>query len=199
MMGKPPQFWLLVAFFMVVLPIASRLMPDSDDSRRVQLVELFRLPADVEFVAFRSPYLRGGEQELEGVVQFTPAQWEAYVGTLDTPSAWDPRGFTHGGATVLATPPPEALQWREGAYAWIKDDFASFWVGWGFVQNKELQGKPGAGSARAWRSLCWAVLGEGFEQTVAPCRDYKHAPKGLQFYVRATLEQESRRLFMYVR
>src|SRR5690606_30750466 len=82
MMGRSPRFWLLFAFFLVALPVVSRLLPDSDDTRSVRLVELFRLPADAEFVSFRSPYLRGGGEELEGVVQFTPAQWDAYVRTL---------------------------------------------------------------------------------------------------------------------
>jgi hypothetical protein len=53
--------------------------------------------------------------------------------------------------------------------------------------------------ARAARSLCWAVLGDGEAQRVVSCREHKHNPDGLRFYVRAKLEEENKRLFAIIR
>lgn len=199
MMGKSPRYWLgLVAVGIVAVTVAWCL-PDSYEQHRVELVELFNLPEDVELVSFRSPYRRGGLQNIEGVAQFSPEQWDAYVGALGDESAWNPVGFTYRRTTVTADPAPGALRWYDRHDAVIKDGFASFWVRWGFDQREEHQGKPDVTQAPAWRTLCWVVLERDSQQTVEPCRDYRHSPNGRRFYVRALLDRENRQLFMFVR
>lgn len=189
----------MVAVVMAAGMVYTTMKPDGYEEHRTELMELFNLPDNAEFVDFRSPYGRGGLQFIEGVVQFTPDQWATYTATLDHSTTWNPKGFTYREHTVTAEPDADAIRWHDGEYAWIGDGYAAFWLNWGFGQSKALQGKPSVGHAKAWKSFCWVVVHDADGQNVESCRDYKHGPKGRKFYVRAKLERENHRLFMYVR
>jgi hypothetical protein len=47
--------------------------------------------------------------------------------------------------------------------------------------------------------VCWIALEQAGRQTVEPCSAYKHSPPGRQFYTRAMLDEEHRRLFVHIR
>ncbi|MFK7931676.1 MAG: hypothetical protein AB8H79_26085 [Myxococcota bacterium] len=192
--------WIMVPVFMVAGLIYVRLIPDSYDVHKEEVVELFHLPPDAEFVAFRSPYRRGILGDIEAVVQFPEESWQPYIATLDDPSAWPKVPFRFRDIEVTAPRDAESLRWWEGEQAWIMDrEYASFWIGWGFIQRKEHGDLPSVNASPAWKSQCWVVIEQGGVQRTEPCRNYKHGPPGRKFYVRSKLEKENRRLFVYIR
>lgn len=188
----------MAALFIVGGMAYTLLKPDGYAEHRAQLVDIFNLPEDANFVMFRSPYRRGLNY-VEGIVAFDADQWESYVDVIDDRSAWDPTGFEHRGTEITARRTLAATRWYDGEYAWINDEYAAFWVNWGFGHRDEDADYPVIWDAPASRSFCLAILETNGEQRMEPCRNYKHTPPGLKWYIRGKLSEQERLLYMYLR
>ena len=207
-MGRSPRFWVMVAFFVVVGPLLARWEPAVPEERRALLVEQFHLPDDVAFVGLKNHTNKGWASSIDGIVQFTPAQFAAYEAALDDPTVWKHTPFEYRGVRADAEPEPDALKWWPGSMAILTGEMALFWVNWGHIH-----GQPPDGGTDVWvkgprRSFCFAVMGERYGNRVVPCNTLPaNGSKTTRFaqgqrpelYVRGLLDLTERRLFMYVK
>jgi hypothetical protein len=190
--------FVIAGVFALGIAIVSSVLPDGSDERRAELAAIFNVPEDATWTAFDAATGRYGLRFTEAVITFTPEQWDAYVAKLDQPSAWDPSGRTFNGLELPDRVATGALTWHDAQWAWIVEEFACFWVNWGNLQTKEIDGKPDVWKTRSWRSFCWALIDDG-EPRIVPCRGIKHTPKGLKLYARGMLDKDNRRLFAFIR
>lgn len=182
-----------IAGLVIILAVAFR--RDSYEEHRQLVIEQFHLPAEVEFAAFRSEYNRNTGESIEAIVQFSPEEYHDFVASLHDRAVWTGTSFEFDGKVIDGRPTRGAFRWSEGDRAIIGPAHVVRWVRWGFIHDKEHEGKPGIWDIGRHKSLCFAVAGEG--QRIDACTafgddEYK------SFYVRATLDQEGQRLFVHV-
>jgi hypothetical protein len=151
----------------------------------------FHLPPDVALAEIavdrkkRAPF----PADIEGVAQFSSAQFRDYLARLDDPDLWRPQPFRYDGVTFGGAYSPNALLW--------KDLQGARQLAWGHLSERRAR------MARSGRLLCFAV--QHFDvQEAAPslrggaCSEIDgKAPKTV--YVQGLIDYEARTLHMLVR
>ena len=113
--------WFILAVIICgIAVISSTLMKNNRAAKIDSLREQFLLPADIEFLDFRTRGASNDRISIRAAVKFTPQQWQDYLTKLYDPSLWQPAPLR------LAAPIPipfkkEGFHWKgdiiDGDYA----------------------------------------------------------------------------------
>ncbi len=163
-----------------------------DEGSRQLLVNLFHVPPGAEWVAFDASATRGDE-EVEGIVQLSPAEYDAYVASLGDPAVWRFVPFEFDEKLVAAPPTEPALRWLPGDGAFLRDGMRR--DRWNFDQMKMPGGQPGVYQVKNYRSFCLGAAGP--KQEMMPCTAVP-PDGGPHTRVQGLLDDDDHRLFMYV-
>lgn len=83
-------------------------------SARMEILrEQFHLPGDVAVSEFHDGGTKTRRPQIEGVANFTEAQYRAYEHSLDDPDVWRPTPLRYGGAALDGDYASDALRWRD--------------------------------------------------------------------------------------
>ena len=108
----------------------------SGDSAKSKLRKHFRLSEEITFLEIRYPR-RGTANHLEGMVQFTKAQFETFRASLADRNLWKPTSFETSLLTTIGPFSYDALEWKELP----KPSFAGARrVRWGNLSREEARG-----------------------------------------------------------
>lgn len=108
------QDWKSVLMFLGGLVAVVWLLSDGERSSRAEeiLRTQFHIPESAEFTKSRHPR-KGSAYRIEGIVEFTEAQYAAYISKLDDPEIWKAQSYTFGWTTIDPPFAPGALAWNE--------------------------------------------------------------------------------------
>ncbi|MGF1650874.1 MAG: hypothetical protein ACFCUN_10520 [Hyphomicrobiaceae bacterium] len=97
----------------------------------------FHIPPGVEFTRSEAP-TRGTARQIEAFIEFSEAEYAAYLATLNDPAVWKPQRTAVN--RIIAEPPfsPRALRWENGPY---RGFVGSKWSGptWGNLSRERVQ------------------------------------------------------------
>lgn len=108
---KDPGLLLKVGIGMVLFSLAWDWTGRSSTSERI-LQDAFRIPHGVEFSQSRHPR-RGAAQDVEGIVEFSKADYQAYIARMNNPKYWTPRQVSTGRKSAEPPFSPRALMWEK--------------------------------------------------------------------------------------
>lgn len=198
MMGRDPKYWLMVGFFMVAGLIWVQFRPQSREGHRIIAEQLFHLPDAAHFTMFRSGEGDWGSEYIEGVVQFTPSQFDTYIAGLDDPAVWGLVPFEFNDLIAIAEPMPDAMRWWPADGAILRGENVASWAGWGWGHSENNLGDDSVGKVGEHLSFCYGISGLDRDQIIAPCTHFERFTRPA-VYVRGMIDVEGKRLFLYVR
>lgn len=165
-----PLHLLFAGFFIGAIIFASSFY--STSTAKTKLKKHFRLPEEISFLDFRRPR-RASANKLEGIVQFTNAQFDAYRANLADRNQWKPTSFETSLLTNIGPFSYRALEWQKLP----KPPFAgSRRVRWGNLSREEAR------EIRHGQFLCLA---------------YRNAPDKRQSKLRRLTPKKVKRLRKY--
>lgn len=211
-MAKNLGIWMALGMLVFAGMLASRFLDTSlsQDEYKAILKQQFHLPEDIGFASFLKSDAARHSTGIEGIVQFTPLQFEAYAATLDDPNVWRHTPFRYREKVAGPLAQPGALRWQPHSEAFLTKDqsMALFWLRWGRSHGKPDDGGTPINGAKPWRSFCFAVTQPALDSRVVACNDLPANGSSTTlfgpgqrpaFYVRGLLDRDARRLYMYVR
>jgi hypothetical protein len=184
-MGRDWKYWAMVAGFGALGMAWVVFQPDVYQAHVDVLTEQFHLPEDVEFEVLASDH--GGRH----VVQFTPGQYNNYVRSFDDAQLWSMGELEWYGVEVEAAASSRAMTWWDTNEAFHDGTSFPSYLHWGHAMGDAVW------DVEPSHSFCFAVVGEGAEQSVYQCGDYQDRPWP-EFYVRGIIDPEGQRLFAYI-
>ncbi len=107
--SKPHNLLLVVSFFGVVIFVIPNY---SDNAAKTRLRGQFHLSKNTTFLEFRRPR-RASANKLEGIVQFTEAQFDDYRANLSNKNLWKPVSFGSDSVPVDGPFSYHALDWQK--------------------------------------------------------------------------------------
>ena len=183
------QWFGILAVAALLLTLAAIGAPSAAEKELLR--SQFHLPPDVALAEIAVDRKKHAPfpADIEGVAQFSSAQFRDYLARLDDPDVWRPQPFRYDGVTFGGPYSPNALLW--------KDLQGARQLAWGRLSERRAR------MARSGKLVCFAVQHLD-EQEAAPsqrggaCSEIDgKAPKTV--YVQGLIDYEARTLHMLVR
>lgn len=173
---------LAIAFFFALL----KMLGSPTDVEQQQLRAQFRLPGDIPLtkVYVNRSKTKPFPAAVESYLQFSEAEFQKYVATLDDPRVWQPVPITHGGTQFHGEYSSDALIWTP-----IR---SSPPMSWGSLSWKQAQ------EARNGRVLCFALTETGAGTGVFHGERCRTGSAGKSAYVKGLIDYDTRTLHMLV-